>query len=181
MNLAETGTRTATSPTTALPVPAAPGIEAWHVASPVVPLIALSFTFEGGAAQDSEGKAGTVQMLGRLLDEGAGDLDSDAFQEALAARAIEQTERPHKAFAPLADDSEAVCLVDDQERIVLDREVEQFAQRGSIPEHREDRLDDDDGARLGAFDELVADRGHVEVRSDGDARLRRRHAAPGRR
>ncbi|WP_232630272.1 M16 family metallopeptidase [Methylobacterium sp. Leaf118] len=89
MNLAETGTRTATSPTQALPVPAAPGIEAWHVASPVVPLIALSFTFEGGAAQDPEGKAGTAQMLGRLLDEGAGDLDSDAFQEALAARAIE--------------------------------------------------------------------------------------------
>ena len=89
MNLAETGTRTATSPTQALPVAAAPGIEAWHVASPVVPMIALSFTFEGGAAQDPEGKAGTAQMLGRLLDEGAGDLDSNAFQEALAARAIE--------------------------------------------------------------------------------------------
>jgi zinc protease len=49
----------------------------------------MSFTFEGGAAQDPEGKSGTAQMLGRLLDEGAGDLDSDAFQEALAARAIE--------------------------------------------------------------------------------------------
>ncbi len=89
MNLAETGTRTATSPTQALPVAAAPGIEAWHVASPVVPMIALSFTFEGGAAQDPEGKSGTAQMLSRLLDEGAGDLDSNAFQEALAARAIE--------------------------------------------------------------------------------------------
>lgn len=89
MNLAETGTRTATSPTQALPLAAAPGIEAWHVASPVVPMIALSFTFEGGAAQDAEGKAGTAQMMARLLDEGAGDLDSDAFQEALAARAIE--------------------------------------------------------------------------------------------
>ena len=30
-------------------------------------------------------------------------------------------------------------------------------------------------ARLGAFGELVADRGHVEVRSDGDARLREPH------
>ena len=89
MNLAETGTRTATTPTQALPLAAAPGIEAWHVASPVVPMIALSFTFEGGAAQDAEGKAGTAQMMARLLDEGAGDLDSDAFQEALAARAIE--------------------------------------------------------------------------------------------
>ena len=87
MNLAETGA--ATSPTQALPVAAAPGIEAWHVASPVVPMIAFAFTFEGGAAQDPEGRSGTAQMLSRLLDEGAGDLGSDAFQEALAARAIE--------------------------------------------------------------------------------------------
>ncbi|GEO98342.1 M16 family metallopeptidase [Methylobacterium haplocladii] len=89
MNLAETGTRTASSPTQAMPVAAARGIEAWHVPSPVVPMIAIAFTFEGGAAQDPEGKAGTAQMLARLLDEGAGDLSSDAFQEALAARAIE--------------------------------------------------------------------------------------------
>ena len=87
MNLAETGA--ATSPTQALPVAAAPGIEAWYVASPVVPMIAFAFTFEGGAAQDPEGKSGCAQMLARLLDEGAGDLGSDAFQEALAARAIE--------------------------------------------------------------------------------------------
>ena len=89
MNLADTGTRTGPSPTQALPVAAAPGIEAWHVASPIVPMIALAFTFEGGAAQDAEGKGGTANMLTRLLDEGAGDLSSDAFQEALAARAIE--------------------------------------------------------------------------------------------
>ena len=34
--------------------------------------------FEGGAAQDPAGKAGCAQMLARLLDEGAGDLTSDA-------------------------------------------------------------------------------------------------------
>ncbi|GJE58447.1 M16 family metallopeptidase [Methylobacterium trifolii] len=89
MNLAETAARTASSPTTALPVVSAAGVEAWHVESPVVPMIALAFTFEGGAAQDPEGKAGCAQMLARLLDEGAGDLVSDAFQERLAARAIE--------------------------------------------------------------------------------------------
>jgi len=89
MTLAETDTQTATSPATARPVVAVPGVEAWHVESHVVPMIALSFTFEGGAAQDPEGKAGCTQMLARLLDEGAGDLTSDAFQEQLAARAIE--------------------------------------------------------------------------------------------
>ena len=89
MNLAETGTRTASSPTQAMPVAAARGIEAWHVPSPLVPMIAVAFTFEGGAAQDPAGKGGTAQMLARLLDEGAGEFSSDAFQEALAARAIE--------------------------------------------------------------------------------------------
>ncbi|MEA1831255.1 pitrilysin family protein [Methylobacterium durans] len=89
MNLAETPTRTATSPTQAKSVAAVGGVEAWHVESPVVPMVALAFTFEGGAAQDPEGKAGCAQMLARLLDEGAGDLTSDAFQERLAARAIE--------------------------------------------------------------------------------------------
>ena len=66
MNLADTDTQIATSPTTALPVVAVPGVEAWHVESNVVPMIALSFTFEGGAAQDPEGKAGCAQMLARL-------------------------------------------------------------------------------------------------------------------
>ncbi len=89
MNLAETGNRATTAPMQASPVAAAAGIEAWQVASPVVPMIAIAFTFEGGAAQDPDGKSGTAQMMARLLDEGAGDLVSDAFQEALAARAIE--------------------------------------------------------------------------------------------
>jgi zinc protease len=65
------------------------GVEAWHVPSEVVPLVALAFTFEGGAAQDPDGKPGVAQMLARLLDEGAGPYSSDAFQERLAARAIE--------------------------------------------------------------------------------------------
>ena len=65
------------------------GIEAWHVRSDFVPLVAVSFIFEGGAAQDPPGKAGAAQMLARLLDEGAGPYRSDAFQEELARHAIE--------------------------------------------------------------------------------------------
>jgi zinc protease len=77
------------SPTQARAVLSPGGVEAWHVESPVVPLVALAFTFEGGAAQDPEDKPGVAQMLSRLLDEGAGPYASDAFQERLAARAIE--------------------------------------------------------------------------------------------
>jgi zinc protease len=65
------------------------GVEAWHVESDVVPLIAVAFTFEGGSAHDPVDKPGVAQMLSRLLDEGAGDYNSDAFQERLAGRAIE--------------------------------------------------------------------------------------------
>jgi zinc protease len=65
------------------------GIEAWRVESDFVPLVAVAFTFEGGAAQDPLGKAGAAQMLARLLDEGAGPYRSDAFQERLADQAIE--------------------------------------------------------------------------------------------
>ena len=45
--------------------------------------------FRGGAAQDPAGKAGAATMLAGLLDEGAGDLDSQAFQRALDEKAIE--------------------------------------------------------------------------------------------
>ena len=77
------------SPAKARSVLTPEGVDVWHVESDVVPLVALAFAFEGGAAQDSEAKPGTAQTLARLLDEGAGDLTSDAFQERLAARAIE--------------------------------------------------------------------------------------------
>ncbi|HEX2265358.1 MAG TPA: hypothetical protein VHH14_03660, partial [Solirubrobacterales bacterium] len=57
--------------------------------SEIVPLIALAFTFEGGAAQDPAAKPGVAHIMARLLDEGAGPYSSDAFQERLAANAIE--------------------------------------------------------------------------------------------
>lgn len=65
------------------------GIEVWHVESNVVPLVALSFLIEGGAAQDPPGKAGVAQLTARLLDEGAGPYASSEFHERLADKAIE--------------------------------------------------------------------------------------------
>src|ERR671913_758310 len=78
-----------TSPTKVKALTSPGGVEAWHVEADLVPLIAIAFTFEGGAAQDPAEKPGVAQMLSRLLDEGAGPYGSDAFQERLAARAIE--------------------------------------------------------------------------------------------
>ena len=65
------------------------GIEAWLVEDDTVPLVALSFAFAGGAAQDPAGRPGVANMVSGLLDEGAGDLDSQAFQGALDNSSIE--------------------------------------------------------------------------------------------
>jgi len=59
------------------------GVTAWLVRDPTIPVIALSLGFRGGAALDPEGKLGLASMVSGLLDEGAGDLDSQAFQGRL--------------------------------------------------------------------------------------------------
>lgn len=65
------------------------GIEAWLVRDATVPLIALQFAFVGGSSQDAAGKPGVANMVTGLLDEGAGEMDSAAFQDRLERKAIE--------------------------------------------------------------------------------------------
>ncbi|MEQ8965111.1 MAG: pitrilysin family protein [Azospirillaceae bacterium] len=64
------------------------GIEAWLVESHAVPVIAMDFAFEGGTALDPEGKEGLANLASATLDEGAGDLDSQAFRQRLADNGI---------------------------------------------------------------------------------------------
>ena len=59
------------------------GIEAWLVRDKSVPLVAIEFSFRGGAALDPEGRTGLADMTTSLLDEGAGDMGSQAFQGRL--------------------------------------------------------------------------------------------------
>jgi zinc protease len=60
------------------------GIVAWLVRDDTVPVTAIEFTFaDAGAVMDPEGKAGTANLTSALIDEGAGDLDSQAFQGRL--------------------------------------------------------------------------------------------------
>ncbi|WP_187435960.1 M16 family metallopeptidase [Bradyrhizobium hipponense] len=65
------------------------GIEAWFVQDATVPLIAMEYSFAGGSAQDLHDKPGVANLVGDLLDEGSGDLDSKTFHERLDRRAIE--------------------------------------------------------------------------------------------
>jgi zinc protease len=59
------------------------GIEAWLVRDSSIPLVSMSFLFRGGSALDPVGKEGLANMTAALLDEGAGDMDSQAFQGRL--------------------------------------------------------------------------------------------------
>ena len=65
------------------------GIEAWLVREPSIPLVALNFAFLGGANQDPAEKPGVGNMAAALLDNGAGDLDSNAFQEQVEDTAVQ--------------------------------------------------------------------------------------------
>jgi zinc protease len=69
-------------------VTSAGGIEAWLVHEPAVPLVVVSFAFQGGAAQDPDDKAGTAELMTSLLDEGAGPYDSKAFEDRLDRKAV---------------------------------------------------------------------------------------------
>ena len=59
------------------------GIKAWLVEDYTVPVVTVNVAFRAGAAQDPDGKSGLSNLMSGLLDEGAGDLDSRAFQAKL--------------------------------------------------------------------------------------------------
>lgn len=59
------------------------GIKAWLVQEHSVPLIALRFAFEGGSVQDPAGREGVANFLAGMMDEGAGELTAQQFQERM--------------------------------------------------------------------------------------------------
>lgn len=65
------------------------GIRAWLVEDYTVPIVAMNIAFRGGGAQDPDDQLGIANMMSGLLDEGAGDLDSRAFQTKLKDLSIE--------------------------------------------------------------------------------------------
>ncbi|MFP4314062.1 MAG: M16 family metallopeptidase [Alphaproteobacteria bacterium] len=60
------------------------GIKIWLVEDDSIPVLSMDFAFKGaGAIRDPEGKQGTARLLSNMLDEGAGELESEAFQKEL--------------------------------------------------------------------------------------------------
>lgn len=66
------------------------GLKAWLIEDDSLPVTAIEFTFVGqGAALEPEGKEGLADLTASLIDEGAGDLDSQAFQGRLNDMSIQ--------------------------------------------------------------------------------------------
>jgi zinc protease len=59
------------------------GVEAWLVQDPTLPIVTMTVSFRGGAASNPADKTGLATMTTSLLDEGAGALDSQAYQGKL--------------------------------------------------------------------------------------------------
>lgn len=78
------------------PVAAVPGVVLWHVEDHTQPVIALSASFPAGAAYDPAGKSGMAALAAYLLNEGAGKMNADAFQEALAIHGIKLDVAPSR-------------------------------------------------------------------------------------
>lgn len=69
-------------------VVSARGVEAWLVRDRSVPVISLQFAFRGGEALDPAGKVGLSNLVTGLLDEGAGNLDSQEFQRRVEDNSV---------------------------------------------------------------------------------------------
>jgi len=70
--------------------------EVWFSEDHTVPIIAFNISLPAGSGYDPASKQGLAEFAADLMDEGAGNMDSRAFHEALADHAIQfraQTER----------------------------------------------------------------------------------------
>ena len=74
------------------------GEEVWYVSDHSLPMIAMSASLPAGSAYDPQGKFGLSAFTASLLDEGAGNLNSTAFQTALSNRAIRLTINPGRDY-----------------------------------------------------------------------------------
>ena len=65
------------------------GLDAWLVEERSIPFLALELRFQGGASLDATSKRGATNLMTALLEEGAGDLDAQAFTVATEDLAAE--------------------------------------------------------------------------------------------
>ncbi|HXC54554.1 MAG TPA: pitrilysin family protein [Rhizomicrobium sp.] len=72
------------------------GEQVWFEEDHTVPMVAVSIALPAGSVYDPQGKAGLAAFAAYLINEGAGDLHSEAYQGALADRAIQLSMSPDR-------------------------------------------------------------------------------------
>jgi zinc protease len=72
--------------------------QVWFAEDHTIPMISFNISLPAGSAYDPAGKAGLASFTGAMIDEGAGGLDSKAFHEALASRAIAFSARAERDY-----------------------------------------------------------------------------------
>jgi len=72
--------------------------QVWFAEDHTVPIVSFNISLPAGSAYDPAGKAGLASFTGAMIDEGAGGLDSKAFHEALANRAITFSARAERDY-----------------------------------------------------------------------------------
>jgi zinc protease len=99
------------------------GIEAWLVEDHSLPLVTMKFFFRGGLINDPEDKPGVAKLVSVLLDEGAGEMRSQAFQAQLSNHAIGMAFSPGRDafYGTLRSTSEHKQLGFDLLRMALTR------------------------------------------------------------
>jgi len=84
----ETEGKTATKDTSALAdiqvVTSPGGVTAWLVSESFVPIVAMEMAWKGGSVVEPPGKDGLGWVLGYMMNEGAGELDTSAFGARMA-------------------------------------------------------------------------------------------------
>ena len=64
------------------------GVEAWLVQDTANPLVSMRFAFQGGSELDPVKLGGLANLAASTMDEGAGEIDSQTFQQRLTDRSI---------------------------------------------------------------------------------------------
>jgi zinc protease len=64
------------------------GLKAWLVEDRSTPVVALSFSFDGGSARDSSVHKGLTNLTAALLTDGAGAFDAQAFKQRQEEAAV---------------------------------------------------------------------------------------------
>jgi zinc protease len=75
-----------------------PNVQVWYVEDHTLPMISMTAALPAGSAYDPANKPGLANFTADLLNEGAGNLDSQAYQAALSNRAIRMSISPERDY-----------------------------------------------------------------------------------